>query len=319
MRVILKLVVITLILFTLIILFNNLTGRKAITETILVMGTTARITIIAEQPDKTKIDSAYEAIDEAFSLLRLYDSKFNFYSPDSELAQINRNAAHAQVEINDFMLEVLEKASIYSLLTDGVFDLTATSLQKEGGYGSIVLNSKKRTVYLKNKEAKIDLGGIATGFALDKIVKRFEKLQINNYLIDVGGDIYAKGRNKAGNLWQVGVRNPLEQDKIIKKFFIKDQAVTTSGNYIKKHIIDPNRGALADGDLLSVSVIASTCIDADVFATIFFVMGMDRAKAFILRHRNDIKAMFIVNNQGVPEVIVYNWDKSMGGNLIQRK
>ncbi len=309
MRIILKLAAITLVLFTLIILLNNFPGRKAITETILVMGTTARITVIVEQPTKAKTYSAYKAIDEAFSLLRLYDSKLNFYFPESELAQINRNAGRKQVEISDFMLEILEKALKYSLLTDGVFDITATSLQKEGGYGSIVLNSKRKTVYLKNEGVKIDLGGMAAGFAIDKIVKRFEKLQINNYLIDVGGDVYAKGRNKAGNSWRVGVRNPLYQDKIIKKFFIKNQAVTTSGNYIKKHIIDPNSGALADGDLLSVSVIASTCLDADVLATAFFVMGIEKAKAFISVKRSDIKALFVVDNQGSLKVITCNWDQ----------
>ncbi len=309
MRAVLKLVIITFVLFALIIFRNNLTGKKAITETILVMGTTARITVIVEQPTKAKIYSAYKAIDEAFSLLRLYDSKLNFYSPESELAQVNRGAVYGQVKISPLMLKILEKAITYSLLTDGVFDVTATSLQKEGGYGSIVLNSKERTVYLKDKEAKIDLGGMATGLAIDKVVERFKKLQIDNYLIDVGGDIYGKGRNKAGNPWQVGVRNPLYQDKIIKKFFIKNQAVTTSGNYIKKHIIDPNSGSIADGDLLSVSVIASTCLDADVFATVFFVMGPDRAKAFISEKRNDIKALFVVDNQGELEIITYNWDQ----------
>lgn len=308
MRAILKLVVVTLVLFTLIILLNNLTGRKAITETILVMGTTARITVIVEQPTKAKIHTVHKVIDETFSFLRLYDTKLNFFSPDSELAQINRNAGCKQVEISDLMLEILEKALTYSLLTDGVFDVTATSLQKAGGYGNIVLNSKQRTVYLKNKETKIDLGGMATGFAIDEIVKRFETLRINNYLIDIGGDIYAKGRNKAGSFWQVGVRNPLCQDKIIKKFFIKNQAVTTSGNYIKKHIIDPHSGALTNGDLLSVSVIASTCLDADIFATAFFVMGIEKAKAFISVKRKDIKALFVVDNQGSPDVITYNWD-----------
>ena len=313
MRAIIRFVVIVLVLFALISFFNELTGRKAITETILVMGTTARITLIVEQPSKVKIDRSYGAIDQAFSLLRLYDRNLNFYSPDSELTQINMKAFGEQVQISDFMQEALEQALMYSKLLNGVFDITATSLQEEGGYGNIALSARRKTVYFKNKKTKIDLGGMVTGLVIDKIVERFDELQIHNYLIDVGGDIYAKGRNKAGQIWRVGVRNPLNPDKIVKKFFIKNQAITTSGNYIKKHIFDPHSGAPADGDLLSVSVIASTCLDADVFATAFYVMGMGKAKAFILRHRNDIKALFIVNNQGIPEVITYNWDKYMDG------
>jgi len=309
MKTILKLATITFLIITLVITLRNFTGTKVITETILAMGTTARITVVVKNPTRKKINSAYKAIDEGFSLLKKSEQSLSFYSPDSELWQVNKNAGNGPVKISDFMLDVLEKSLEYAESTDGVFDVTATSLQEEGGYGSIVLNKGSKTVYRKDKEAKIDLGGMATGLAIDKVVEKFEKLQINNYLIDVGGDIYGKGRNKAGNPWQVGVRNPLYQDKIIKKFFIKNQAVTTSGNYIKKHIIDPNSGSIADGDLLSVSVIASTCLDADVFATVFFVMGMDRAKAFISKKRNDIKALFVVDNQGEPEIITYNGDQ----------
>ncbi len=311
MKTTLKLVTITFLVITLIITLHNITSKKVITETVIAMGTTARITIVVVNPTRKKINSAYKAIDEAFSLLKKNEQALSFYSPDSELRAINENAGFAPVEISEILLEVLEKALDYEKLTKGAFDVTATSLQEEGGYGSIILNPKSKAVYLENKKAKIDLGGIATGFAVDKITELYRKLQIENYLIDIGGDIYAHGVNKKGALWQVGVRNPVAQSKIIKKFSINNQAVTTSGNYIKKHIIDPKSGLLADRDLLSVSVIAPTCIDADVFATAFFVMGMSRAKALILRHRNDIKALFIVNNKGRPEVITYNFDKCM--------
>lgn len=309
MKSILKLATITFLIITLVIILRNITSKKVITETILAMGTTARITIVVDHPTRNKIDRDYKMIDEAFSLLKKYDQTLSFYSQDSELKAINKNAGQAPVKISDLMLDILEKSLFYSKFTGGVFDVTATSLQKEGGYGSIILNTKRKTVYFKNKKTKIDLGGIATGFAVDKIAEHFEQFQIENYLIDIGGDIYAHGVNEHGVTWKVGVRNPISPEKIVKKVSIKNQAVTTSGNYVKKHIIDPKSGSLADEGLLSVSVIAPTCVDADVFATAFFIMGMPRAKALILRHRNDIKALFVISNQGRPEAIVYNWNQ----------
>ncbi|MFH1092844.1 MAG: FAD:protein FMN transferase [Candidatus Omnitrophota bacterium] len=308
MKAALKLVTIIFLVSSLVITLRHFTERKVITETILAMGTTAKITIVIGNPAEEKVNSAYKAIVEAFTLLKTIEQSLSFYLRDGELQQINKNAGHAYVKISDLMQEVLEKSLVYSKLTDGAFDVTATSLQKEGGYGSIVLNAKRKTVYFKNKKTKIDLGGIATGFAIDKIAEHFKRLQIEDYLIDVGGDVYAQGLNKNGEPWQVGVRNPVYQDRVIKKFSITNLAVTTSGNYVKRHIVDPHSGKLAGSSLLSVSVIASTCLDADVLATAFFVMGIEKSKAFISSERNDIKALFIVDKQGSPKIITCNWD-----------
>lgn len=304
-----KLAAVAFLVITLVIVIRNFTGSRVITETILAMGTTARITIVVENPTTKKINKTYKALDEAFSSLKEREQSLSFYSPDSELEAINKSAGQGQVKISDLLLDVLEKSLVYCELTKGAFDITATSLQKEGGYGSIVLNSRKKTVYFKNKKTKIDLGGIATGFVIDEIAKRYEQLQIQNYLIDVGGDVYAHGVNEKGQPWQVGVRDPVYSERMIKKFSIKNQAVTTSGNYVKKHIVDPKTSSIAKSELLSVTVIAATCIDADVLATAFFIMGIDKTQAFIKDKRNDIKVLFVIDKQGSPEVRTYNWDQ----------
>ena len=308
MKVTHKPAIIAFLLITLVIVLRNFTGTRVITETILAMGTTARVTIVVDNPATNKINKAYKAIDEAFTLLRESEQSLSFYSQDSELESINKKAGYAHVKISGLLLEVLEKSLVYCELTKGAFDITATSLQKEGGYGSIVLNPRNKTVYFENKKTKIDLGGIATGFAIDKIAERFKQLQIRNYLIDVGGDIYVQGVNAKRRPWRVGVRNPVYPEKIVKKFSIKNQAVTTSGNYVKKHILDTRTGMLPESGLLSVTVIAPVCIDADVLATAFFVMGVDKTKAFIKNKRNDIKVLFVIDKQGSPGVITYNWD-----------
>lgn len=308
MRSTLKFACVIILIVVLVITAKSLTRRKVITQTNICMGTTARITIVVEHPSKKKINKAYFAIDQAFSLLEGYEKRFSFYAQDSELSQINKAAAIAPVKISAQMADILEKALKYSEITKGVFDITATSLQKEDAYGSIILNRHKDSVYFSDKKTKIDLGGIATGYVVDKIVERFEELQIKNYLIDVGGDIYAYGVNGRGKFWQVGVRNPQNPNKIIEKVSAENEAITTSGNYVKKHIIDTHNAKVASGDLLSVTVIAKTCIDADVFATGFLIMGQNKAKAFIMNKRNDIKAVFVVRDDNKPKAIRYNFD-----------
>ena len=287
---------------------RNLERKKVITESILAMGTTARITIVVDNPTRKKILSAYAAIDEAFSLLKKNESALSFYSTSSELKAINEKAAAAKVKISGLMYEVLEKSLAFAKLTEGAFDITATSLQKEGGYGSIILNPENKTVYFKNKKAKIDLGGIAAGFAIDKIAEHFKRLRIENYLIDVGGDIYARGLNEKGVPWQIGVRDPVRREEIVEKISITNMAVTTSGNYIKNHIIDPQTSSLADSDLLSVTVAAPECVQADVLATAFFVMGRQKSKAVISLNNLDVKVLFITDKNGNPEVEKYNWE-----------
>jgi len=310
MRNILRFVYIPAVIIILLIVIINRSRDKLIKETIITMGTTANIDVVLKSPDRDTIKKARLALGKAERLLNGYDAAFSYYSEDSELSRINRTAAAHPVKASETLIDVLTKALRYSAITDGVFDVTAASLKKENGYSSIVLNKKKGTIYFKDARTKIDLGGILTGFAIDKVVEYFKNSGINNYLIDVGGDIYAGGLNREGNPWQIGIRNPQSQDKIIKRITISNQAITTSGNYVKKHIIDPEKKTVASGDVLSVTVIAPTCLDADVFATAFFIMGIDKTKVFI--KNKGVKAIFIVNGKGQPKIISCGLEKGEG-------
>ena len=250
MRNILRFLYIPAVIIILLIVIINRPHDKLIKETIITMGTTANIDVFLKSPNRDTVKKARLAIREAERLLNEYDAAFSYYSEDSELSQVNQAAASHPVKASETLIEVLTKALQYSAVTDGVFDVTATSLEKENGYSSIVLNKKKGTIYFKDPKTKIDLGGIVTGFAIDKVAEYFKNSGINNYLIDVGGDIYAGGLNRKGNPWQIGIRNPQSQDKIIKRIAISNQAITTSGNYIKNHIIDLKKKAVASGDVL---------------------------------------------------------------------
>ena len=262
------------------------------------MGASAKITIVDNS------DNAKAAMKEAFALLNSYDAMMSYYSKTSELSQINSNAYQNPIHISLDMMEVIQAALKYGHLTDGVFDITAPALQGKVGYDTIILDSDDKTVRFSHSNTSIDLGGIVAGFSIDKVVKLFKIRGINNFLIDLGGDIYAQGKNPQGKPWNVGIRDPFHKDTIINTIKVSDEAVTTSGNYIKKHIVNPQAQNIASSDIISVTVIAKNCIDADVLATAFFIMGQNKTKEFLSRH-SDIKAIFVINtNDGLKLVSI---------------
>ncbi|MFH1063024.1 MAG: FAD:protein FMN transferase [Candidatus Omnitrophota bacterium] len=295
-----------LVLFLPLIIFL-ISARQDLSQEMLVMGTVCRISIITEK--KFTPAQADQALNQAFALLKDYERRWNFYAKDSELALINSQAAEETVKLLPDTFEIIAKALALSELTKGAFDITATSLHEEGGYGTIVLEPKAKSVSFTDAKTKIDLGGIATGYAIDKVVGVFKANNVKNYLIDVGGDIYASGRNKKNQTWGIGVRSPFNQEVVVEKIFLNNQAVTTSGNYVKKHIIDPATSVLADKNIDSVTVVAPSCLEADALATAFFIMGIDQTKAFIDQYAKNIQVLFLKNVNNKSEIVKYNWQK----------
>ena len=143
----------------------------------------------------------------------------------------------------------------------------------------------------------LDVNAIAQGFSVDVICRLFDKLGIRNYLVEIGGEVRAKG-SKKGNLWRIGIDKPVDNnmspgqtlEAIVK---IRDKALATSGNYRKfyiengvkySHEIDPKTGYPAKNTLLSVSIIASDCAMADGIATACMVMGKEKTIEFLRIH-----------------------------------
>lgn len=294
-----KLFAYSLLIPAIILTGNSCAPKASLTEEMILMGTTARITIV---PDSTR---AKNAAQEAFSILKNMEKKMSFYGQTSELAKINNQAAENPVTASEEMIEIIQKSIQYSKITGDAFDITATSLQEKGGYDNIVVDDLKKTVYFKKPKTKIDLGGIAVGFSIDRVVEHFKKQGIDNFLIDIGGDIYARGRNADNQFWRIGIRKPSNQNEIIEKISIINESVTTSGNYLRKHILNPEYKSQLPADILSATVIAKKCIDADALATAFFVLGKDKTKEFLKQHPK-IKAILIINNNGRPEIVRFN-------------
>ncbi len=170
----------------------------------------------------------------------------------------------------------------------------------------------------------LDFNAIAQGFTVDLIARFLESKDIHNYLIEVGGELLAKGRNDEGNIWRVGVDKPLENIDTNERFqFILDlenKALATSGNYrnfYKKdgvkysHVISPLTGFPAQNSLLSVTVIHDNCMLADAYATAFMVMGVAQTKQFVAQH-SDIEIYLVYTEKDG------NWKTYTSPKMLER-
>ncbi len=154
---------------------------------------------------------------------------------------------------------------------------------------------------------KLDLGGIAKGYASDEIVKIIKENDITSAIISLGGNIAAIGNKTDGQPWSVAIQDPFNSDKYIGAVYVSDKAIVTSGSYqryftsngnIYHHIIDPNTGYPVNNNLASVSVISDSGMKADVLSTSLFVMGMEKAIEYQKKYK-DFEVVFITNENEI--------------------
>ena len=227
------------------------------------------------------------------------------YIDTSELSLINANAGKAPYSISREMFDLLALSIRFSEITDGAFDITYASVgflydyrakqrpSKEQiapllaaiNYKHIVLeqsnNQNKRTVYFSDPRVKIDLGGIAKGYAVDNAIKHLENLGIEYALVTAGGDTRLLG-DRQGKPWIVGIRDPRDRDKQAVVIPLFDTAMSTSGDYERffeedgqryHHILSPKTGQ-STHSVQSVSIIGPESVYNDALSTAVFVMGL---------------------------------------------
>jgi thiamine biosynthesis lipoprotein len=200
-----------------------------------------------------------------------------------------------------------------SKLTDGAFDLTVAPVVNAWGFGfdeskkadSALIDSLMHfvgyeKVVLKNKKiikqftgTMLDASAVAKGQGVDVAANYLEKQGIQNYMVEIGGEVRVKGINASGSLWKIGIDKPIEDPTASNRelqdvILLTNKSMATSGNYrqfyekdgvIYSHTINPKTGYPARNSLLSTSVIADDCMTADAFATAFMVMGIDKSIA----------------------------------------
>ena len=283
-----------------------------------VFGTTYNIQYHSEDNVnyKKQFDSLFNVVNESMST----------YIPNSIISKINKGE---NIEIDPHFRRVFTNAKQIYRATEGAFDPTIGAVVNAWDFGpegkitnidSTAINSLMRSVgynrmglrdnkVIKNKSSFIDFNAIAKGYGVDVIAEFLEQNNVKDYLVEVGGEIRARGINvEKKSPWKVGIDDPnFEGEQSYSKVLtLQDEAMATSGTYRKfkidengnryAHIIDTKTGYPSKTNILSVSVIAEDCMTADAYATAFQAMGIERVSTFLERH-DELKAYFIYENE----------------------
>lgn len=294
-----------------------------------IMGTEIHLQFWFEQENKAQ--EINRAVMDEF---RRIDAELSPYKEHSELSRVNRQAGQEEMRISDEMASIVGKSLWYSGQTGGAFDITfatlgslynfrkgqqvnqatTESLLPAVNYRHIRLNPEKRTLRFTDKRTKIDLGGIAKGYAVDRAIGILKEYGVEHASVSAGGDARLLG-DKKGKPWLIGIRHPREKGKNAAVIPLENTAISTSGDYERffinddkqrvHHIFNPSTGKPADtqtsGDaadsdkLISVSIIGPKGFDTDPLSTSVFVLGKKKGLALIEK-MNGFEAVVINAN-----------------------
>lgn len=301
---------------------------------------TATIVSCKPEPKNTKLSgqvfgTSYSVIyDSNINYEKQFDSLFyvinksmSTYIQDSDISKLNRNEV---VEVNTHFINVFNTSKIIYDVTSGAFDPTIGGIVNAWDFGpegkivaldslkidslmqSVGLDKVKRrgnVILRENLNTYLDFNAIAKGYAVDVIAEFFESQRVEDYLVEIGGEMRSKGTNKEKQkLWTVGIDRPNfdGSQSVIKAIAFKNEAMATSGTYRKfklddkgnryAHIIDTKTGYPSKTNVLSVSVIASDCMTADAYATAFQAMGIEKVTELLKTHP-ELKVFFVFENE----------------------
>jgi len=251
------------------------------------------------------------------------------YRRDSEISRFNRHAGTDWFPVSAATARVVETALTVSALSDGAFDVTVAPLvnlwsfgpetreprvpseeeiarrRARVGYERIEVRDDRRALRKKRPDVTIDLSAIAKGFGVDQVAELLEEAGIVHYLVEIGGEVRARGVKSDGTAWKIGVEKPLPGRREVQRVLaIGDRAVATSGDYRNffeadgkryGHTIDPRTGRPVEHALGSVTVVDDTCMAADAWATALMVLGP--AKGHDLAVDRGLAAMFQIRSE----------------------
>ena len=244
---------------------------------------------------------AQQGVQAVMGEMRRIDAAMSPFIDSSELSLVNREAEQHPVKISNELFRLLQRANRVSTLTHGAFDITFASVgflydyrkavrpddrqRSEAtaliNYHRLKLDEARKTVRFTRPGMRIDLGGIAKGYAVDRSMALLEQLDIHNALVRAGGDSRVSG-NRWGRPWTIGIRDPRDRKGVVAVIPLEDVAVSTSGDYERffeqdgvryHHIINPRTGDSAR-ELQSVTIIGPDATTTDALSTSVFVLGL---------------------------------------------
>lgn len=285
--------------------------------------------------------------------LKEIDFRFNVNNPLSDLSLVNSSAGEKSVPVHDDVAFVLETALSFAKKTEGIFDPSIGPLVKLWGINTdhakvpsqseiekalslvdytkveITEDGNQKKVFLKEKGMSIDLGGIAKGYAADEVAKILSEEKIDCAIIDLGGNIYVWGKKKNGALWNVGIKNPFDENgsPALLLSCSENQSVVTSGVYERNfiqdgklyhHILNPKTGFPGNDSYKSVTIISGSSMEADALSTSAFLLGpekyfslFDTPAIFISEDKTVLCSESFVQNLKADEGFVLKAEKKM--------
>jgi thiamine biosynthesis lipoprotein len=307
------------IIFMVAMMLVSCATESYIKDSGMVFGTTYSITYQYHENLKSDIEDVMQQVDNSLSP----------FNKSSVITAINNNTS---TKADKYLTEVFTLAQTVNKETDGAFDITVAPLVNAWGFGfrngtrptdaqtdSLLAIVGQEKVTLKDGEIiksdpriMLDCSAIAKGFGVDKVAEFLAGKGIENFLVEIGGEISARGKNSRGTEWNIGVTKPVDDSLSINQenqavLQITNKAMATSGNYRnfyyeggKKyaHTINPHTGKPAQSDILSATVIAQSCAVADAYATAFMVLGSEKAKEILKKHP-ELQAYLILSDNSV--------------------
>ena len=285
------------------------------------MGTQYIVTVVGESARR---EAALRQVISA--MLVDINAVMSTYDPDSEISRFNAHESTAWLVASPALHAVVATALDVARRSGGAFDITVAPLVDLWGFGpagprtevpeppaisellpqigieKIALRSAPPALRKAHPAVRIDLSGIAKGYAVDQIAAMLEEQGIDNYLVDIGGELRGRGFNARGQRWQIGIENPATDGRdIAQTISLHDLSLAGSGNYRNYfeldgirygHTIDPRTGRPTQHALLGVSVLHESAMVADAWATAFMSMGVERG--FIVAEREGLAVNFFV-------------------------
>ena len=313
---------ITLLIMSLSLVSCNNQSLSPYSETHFALGTVCSITLY-EKNKKFNFDDAFKVIDKL-------EQRMSPVIKDSEVDQINQNAGIHPVKISDDTFFVIKEAIRYSELKKSKFDITIGPLVDLWGIGTederipdiaeiknvlplinsskIKLNNKDRTVFLLEKGMAIDLGGIAKGYASDRVKDFLINKGFTKGIVNLGGNVLTFGKKAPKTPWKIGIQNPLDsRGSYLGTLAIGPKAVVTSGIYERffiqdrkryHHILDPVTGYPVDNNLLSITIVTARGVEADAYSTVAFSEGLQKGMD-LLESEPEIEGIFITKGKNI--------------------
>ncbi len=285
--------------------------------------------VIAHPPAGLDQETASQAIGDALSSI---DRLMSTYKPDSDVSRFNRSESTDWFDVDPETARVVARAMEISELSEGAFDITVApvvnrwkfgpdkstaeftlpdpseidELKKRVGYRWLEVRTNPPAIKKTHASVTIDLSAIAKGYAVDCVANALAGLQCTDYMVEVGGEILAKGNRQDGGPWRIGVERPdeLSMQQVAEIIELKDCALATSGDYRQyrsiqgkrySHTIDPRTCVPVENRIASVTILASDCMTADGVATAVLVLGAEQGMQ--LCERMGLEVLIKVRNE----------------------